>query len=158
MPGTEIQVAGSLAADNRMSITSAGTAREVALPAGVVAMNWVLMEAVQRLPGASFAEASFTLVDHADQPKPGGRLAHRKEALVRVGGTSTVVRDAQPLERGTRYVPRLEAQGGTLLEFDVYEQTGEGILPIVYWVQKGGRLLFVSAGIEGYILDAAAST
>jgi hypothetical protein len=36
------------------------------------------------------------------------------------------------------------------LELHVYNQLGDGILPIVYYVNKSGRLLFVVSGVEAY--------
>jgi hypothetical protein len=44
-------------------------------------------------------------------------------------------------------------EGAVRTQMQAYEQFGEGILPIVYWVDERGRLLFVLSGLIGYVLD-----
>ena len=88
--------------------------------------NWALYDAVQRLPRERTLPMNFTLFDHFDQLKPGHNLKFRTSTVVPLDGKDT------PLY--------------------AYEQLGEGVVPIIYWTNEQGRLLFVVSGIESYVL------
>jgi len=94
-------------------------------------VNWCLFDAVQRLPGKDTPPRTFTLIDHFDQPKPETTLSFRKAMDVRVAG-------------------------GRTLRTLAYQQLGCGNVPWVYWTDEAGRLLWVVAGLEGYVLEPSA--
>ena len=94
---------------------------------------WALIDAVQRLPRGEGQPLQFTLWDHLGQLKPGHTLAYRGASDVALGAPEPT---------------RLHA----------WHELGEGIVPTVYFTDDHGRLLIVAAGIEGYILDTAASS
>jgi len=93
-------------------------------------VNWCLFDTVQHLPGADTKPLAFTLIDHVDQVKPETTLAFRKAMDVQVAG-------------------------GQVLRTRAYEQLGRGNVPWVYWTDEAGRLLWVVAGLEGYVLEEA---
>jgi len=70
------------------------------------------------------------LIDHFDEVRLNHVLSKRETTRVSVGNES--------------------------LKVNIYQQFGEGVLPIEYWVADSGRLLWVVSGIEAYILDAGA--
>jgi len=92
---------------------------------GDVAINWLLFDAVQRMPREKNAKAKFTLIDHFDQLKPNNTISFRNKIEINVANNKK-------------------------LKLYVYNQLGNGILPIVYYVNKSGRLLFVVSGVEAY--------
>lgn len=95
---------------------------------GPYTVNWCLFDAVQRLPRKKTEPLPFTLIDHFDQPKPETTLSYRKPMTVAVAGGRTAATHA-------------------------YEQLGRGNVPWVYWIDEAGRLLFIVAGLEGYVLE-----
>jgi len=92
---------------------------------GDIALNWLLFDAVQRMPGKNTEKTKFTLIDHFDQPKPDNTISFRDDIEINVAG-------------------------GEKLKLYFYAQLGDGILPIAYYVDKSGRLLFVVSGVEAY--------
>jgi len=92
-------------------------------------LGWLLFDAVQRLPRREFSPVHFAMLDHFDQVKLNQQLSFHKTVDIEFGDPGTV---------------RLNA----------YDHLGEGIVPSVYWVDGEGRLLFVVAGIEAYILQS----
>jgi len=120
-------------------------------------LDWCLFDAVQRLPGSQTETLKFTLLDRVShQIKSGQRLAFRAAPTVELGGKRTWREEKQELPRGTVFRPVLAREGGVAVSFRCYEQTGQGIVPIVYWVDQRGRLLFALAGIFGYIYNPEA--
>lgn len=119
--------------------------------------HWSLFDAVQRLGRGEQQPLEFALVDRLNyEVKPGHVLAPRKAASVELGGTRTWTEEPHPLEVGTVYRPVPARQGAVVTQMQAYEQVGEGILPIVYWVDGRGRLLLVLSGLIGYLLDPEA--
>jgi len=43
-------------------------------------------------------------------------------------------------------------EGGDKMNFKVYDVTGTGVIPTVYWVDEAGRTIFIITGTEAYIL------
>jgi hypothetical protein len=95
------------------------------------ALNWALFDAVTRLPHEPIEPLRFTMIDHFDQVKRNQVLSYRKTAEVSLGGRP--------------------------VRWHAYHHLGEGIVPWVYWVDHGGRLLFVVAGLEAYLFEPAES-
>ncbi len=108
--------------------TRAGRKRTTPAPAPLVA-EWGLFDAVQQLaPDAK--PLQFTLLDDGDQVKPAQRLIFAGETTVKTAGGSVALR--------------------------CWEQTGYGVLPVHYWVDARGRLLFAMAGQKAYLYDPEA--
>ena len=125
VPHTQVRKRAAVE-NGTIAIRDAAETRRIPL-AGPYTVNWCLFDAVQRLPREKTKPLAFTLIDHFDQPKPETTLAYRKPMTVGVAGGRTVATHA-------------------------YEQFGRGNVPWVYWVDEAGRLLFVVAGLEGYVL------
>lgn len=124
---------------------------------GPVALDWCLFDAVQRLPGETLGPLSFTLVDRlSHQVKPDQRLTFRSAPTVELGGRRVWREEKQELERGTVYRPVPAREGAVPVALRAYDQTGRGIVPIVYWVDESGRLLLVLSGLFGYVYNAEA--
>jgi len=138
VPHTDITRKAEREGDHIIISDASGT-RRLAVP-GPYTVNWCLFDAVQHLPGANTTPGvdteplAFTLIDHFDQPKPDTTLAFRKDMDVQVAG-------------------------GKVIRTRAYEQLGRGNVPWVYWTDmagRAGRLLWVVAGLEGYVLEAGA--
>ncbi len=126
VPGTKIRKEGSCA-DGVLTIRDKAATRKTKVP-GAWTVNWMLFEAVQRLPREETKPISFTLLDHFDQVKGKQTLAYRKTGDLTLGGKT--------------------------VRAIAYDQTGRGVLPWVYWVDEAGRLLLVVAGLEAYVLTS----
>lgn len=127
--------------------------KERSLAAGTkLSWGWGVFEAVQRLAvGSDPQPLEFALLDHFDQVKPGHTLSLRKRCRLAVGAKLVVEEQVTELEHGTVFRPQRVERGGTAVDCVVFEQTGRGILPIVYWCTRDGRLLMVSSGLEAYV-------
>jgi len=140
-----------------IEVSGSGGARRTPLPLPFT-LHWSLFDAVQRLGRQDTAETRFTLVDRLNnQVKPGQTLAFRKETCVDLGGTRVWEEERVPLEVGAVFRPVETREGATPTTLWAYEQFGQGILPIVYWVDQQGRLLFVLSGLIGYVLTPEAA-
>lgn len=156
IPGTAMSQAGSVAA-GVMTTTVAGVPRQK--PVGPHwANNWGLFDAVQRLDFASFAGRDFTLLHHFDQAKPNHRLVAAEAADIVLGGVPATEFETIELEKGTLRRPFQTRSGGVEASMVCYHQRGEGTMPTIYWATASGRLLFMTAGIEGYMLIPEQST
>jgi len=114
--------------DNRIIISEkTGLCRQLTVEPPYT-INWSLFDVVQRLPIENFKPIMFTMLDHFEQIKLQQRLSYRETLAVEFNGTETVLH--------------------------AYEQTGRGIVPWVYWLDKNARLVFVISGIEGYLLES----
>lgn len=154
--GTAVSLAGSFAG-GVVSTTVDGVVRGKPAP-GPLALNWGLFDAVQRLAHGAFAGADFTLLDHFDQVKAGHRIEAAEAATISLGGVPATEFRTIELEKGTLRRPFETRSGGVDTPMVSYHQRGEGIMPTVYWATATGRLLFVTAGIEGYMLLPGQST
>ena len=124
---------------------------------GAVTSSYSLFDAVQRAARGDLLPQQFTLLDHLDQVKPDHRLAFRSTEVLRLGTRSVIRQVRRPLERGVVLEPVRQLTGGTATTLHAYEQTGDGIIPIVYWVDDLGRLLFVVSGLEAYVISRSTS-
>ena len=120
---------------------------------GAYTINWALFDAVQRLPREPFAPKRFTLLDDFDEAKAGQTLSFRKSVEVAVGGEAVVTYRERRLEKGTIRSPRWGRRGAQPLRLHGYDLVGPGQVPVVYWVDEQGRLLFVISGIEAYLFE-----
>jgi len=115
--------------------------------------NWALFDAVGRLPRKAFAPVRFTLTDNLDQPKPNHTLSFRTSDDVILGEKRVRQEKVVDLEKGRVKKTRWATTGGRPVRLHAYDHLGEGIVPEIYWVDDAGRLLFMVAGLEAYILD-----
>jgi hypothetical protein len=136
---------------------------------GPFTFDWCLFDAVQRLhekwDGGIFqdvgknASVPFLLIDRLSrEAKPDQRLAFRTDVTVELGGKRIWREEKHQLEAGVVYRPVPAREGATATVLRAYDQTGRGIVPIVYWVNEQGRLLFALSGLIGYIFNAEAQT
>ena len=121
-------------------------------------INWALFDAVQRLPREPFEPLAFTMLDHFDQPKANQVLSYRKAIDVRLGWKRVKREKLVELPKGRIRKTRWVKEGGRTVRLHAYDHVGEGIVPWVYWVDDKGRLLFVVAGLEAYLLESAKGT
>ncbi len=121
---------------------------------GPLAINWALWDAVMRMPRQKAEPIRFTMLDHFDQIKQRQTIALRKSSVVTLGQSRVQEQSGQKLEKGRIGQARRATTGGEEVTLHGFEQLGEGIVPWVYWTDDQGRLLFVIAGLEVYILDS----
>jgi hypothetical protein len=100
---------------------------------GPCTINWLLLEAVGRLPRKAFPPLRFTLLEDFDRPKP-------HHALRYADAVSLMLADPQ-------------GRAAQPLRLHVYQHLGDGNVPWVYWVDDQGRLLFAVSGFEAYVLN-----
>ena len=94
--------------------------------AGELTSNWSLFDAVQRMYKAKETpNREFSMLEDLRLLRAGQRLAYDGQAEFDLGGK------------------KVKLYG--------YHQIGEGILPIHYWVDEAGRLLFVLGGVRIYL-------
>ncbi|UCH33354.1 MAG: hypothetical protein JSV65_12310 [Armatimonadota bacterium] len=134
-----------------------GRSRRALQVSGDCALSWALFEAVSRLPRERFAPLRFTLLDHFDQVKPNQQLSYREAIRVELGGERVQEQHVRELDRGRIYTTTWGRRNAKQVTLHGYDHVGHGIVPWVYWADDQGRLLFVSAGLEAYLLDSAAS-
>ena len=115
--------------DGRITIRDARETKVISV-AGAWTVSWCLFDAVQRLPARRRKPIALTLIDHFDEPKGGCTLACRGEMDVAVAGGRTIRTWA-------------------------FDQLSDGNVPWVYWRDERGRLLFIVAGLEAYLLEPA---
>mgnify|MGYP000883775382 FL=1 len=143
----------AVATDGRIEIIDDHSTRQIALN-GPFTVNWALWDAVMRMPRGEAAPLPFTMLDHFDQVKRGQSLAFRKSAVVALGRRRTKEQNWQDMEKGRIRQTRWVLTDGHDVTLHAFEQLGEGIVPWVYWTDDRGRLLFVVAGLEVYVLDS----
>lgn len=142
--------------ERALRVKVGGTVVQTPLPE-LFTVDWSLFDAVQRLPGEALEPLAFTLVDRLNQQmKPGQRLAFRSAPTIELGGKRIWREEKRTLERGAVYRPVSAREGATVTRLRAYDQTGRGLVPIVYWVDERGRLLFVLSGLIGYVLNLEA--
>ena len=115
--------------DGALTIKDAKETKTIPI-AGAYTVNWSLFDAIQRLGGEKAGPLEFTLIDHFDQPKGSQRLSFRGKMGVTVAG------------------------GGTIRTL-AWDHLGDANVPWVYWLDERGRLLFIVAGLEAYVLESS---
>jgi hypothetical protein len=127
------QQGSGFAGDGALIIKQGGEQKKLPLPAAYTS-NWALFDVVQRLQRPGGDALRFTLFDD-DAPKPNQALAFCLTADLKNRWTGA---------------PDLRVHG--------FLQIGEGTTPQVYWVDDRGELLFLSSGLNVFVLDTAAPT
>ncbi len=90
--------------------------------------KWGLISVAQQMAEASTPEIQFNMLDEFDIVHPNQKMKNKKQATIDCGG-------------------------GRLVDFNVFEQTGEGVIPTIYWVDQWNRTVFVVSGMEAYVLN-----
>lgn len=87
--------------------------------------NWSLFDAVQRLHKKEPPKADFEMLEDLRLPRANQRLTSDGPIEVELGGK--------------------------MIRLYGFHQIGEGILPIHYWLDEQGRLLFALGGVRAYL-------
>ncbi len=141
------------ASEGRVDVVDDHGTRRLAIN-GPLAINWALWDAVMRMPRQKAEPIRFTMLDHFDQIKHRQTIAFCKSSVVTLGQSRVQEQSRQKLEKGRIRQARWATTGGEEVTLHGFEQLGEGIVPWVYWTDEQGRLLFVVAGLEVYILNS----
>jgi len=131
----------------------AGGARQVPL-AGPCTINWLLWEAVGRLPREPFPPLAFTLVHDFDRPLPQHTLHYAETVNLLLGERQVRQTKTEELEQGRITTTFWGPAGGQVLRLHVYQHLGTGSVPWVYWVDDQGRVLLAVSGFEAYALNS----
>ena len=89
--------------------------------------KWGLPAVVQQMAETSRQELYFALLDEFDAIHQHQKMSFRKAV-------------------------KLDCGGGQLIEFKLFELTGDGVIPTVFWVDDRHRTVFVISGMEAYVL------
>lgn len=89
--------------------------------------SFTLFDVVQRMSVKGINQINFTLLDELDKVKRKHSINFSKETTIQFGGSPTLVR--------------------------CYEELGEGLLPMKYYVDSQGRMLLAISGMRVYILS-----
>jgi hypothetical protein len=112
-------------ADGKIKLTSPWVRRREIRVSSNLTSNWSLFDAVQRLGGKEAPSGCFTMLEDLRLVRGEQCLSFDGEAEFELGGKKK----------------RLYG----------YHQIGEGILPIHYWLDEEGRLLFALGGVRVYL-------
>ena len=125
------------------------------VPSTPYTLNWILFECVPRLPKEPFEPIRFTLLDHFDQVKPDYRLGFRESLWTVLGGSRVQATQIEELEKGRVARKVWDMEGAVATPLTGYDLVGRGNVPWVFYVDEQGRLLYVVAGLESYMIECA---
>jgi len=91
--------------------------------------KWGLIAVAQKMAEASILEQQFAILDEFDAIYSKQIMKFRRKV-------------------------KLDCGNERLIDFKVFELTGEGVIPAVYWVDEMNRTVFVISGMEAYVLKA----
>ena len=126
------QQGSGLVSDGALIIRQGAVRKTIALPLAYTS-NWALFDVVQRLKPPGDGALRFTLLDD-DAVKSDQVLAYCQTAA---------------LKNCWPGAPDVRVRG--------FLQIGDGTTPQTYWVDDRGELLFLSTGLNVFVLDTAAS-
>ncbi len=110
-----------------ISIKTAGKSIKKSFGPLPLSWKWGLLAVVQNMAEGSLQELRFAMLDEFDAVHKNQTLKNRKRVT-------------------------LDCGEGHLIDFRVFELTGEGVIPTVYWVDNHNRTVFVISGMEAYVL------
>jgi hypothetical protein len=90
--------------------------------------KWGLPAVVQHMAEFSLPSLHFALLDEFDAIHQDQNMRFRK-------------------------VVKLDCGGGRLVEFKLFELTGDGVIPTAFWVDDQNRTIFVISGMEAFVLN-----
>lgn len=111
-----------------VSLTTPGKRIKIPYGSKLLSWKWGLPAVVQNMAKESLQELQFAMLDEFDAIYQNQKIRLRRKVTIDCGS-----------ER--------------LLDFKVYELTGDGIIPTVYWVDPMNRTVFVVSGMEAYLLE-----
>lgn len=94
-----------------------------------VAWKWGMIDLIPVMAAGGIKSLSFATLDETDIVYPEQKARFRKNISLSDG-------------KG----------GNGKINFNVYDLTGTGVIPTVYWVDEFGRTVFIITGTEGYLL------
>jgi len=117
-----------VAKNGSISLTTPG--KTIKKPYGNMPLSWKwgLPVVVQNMAKESLEELQFAMLDEFDVIYQNQKIRYRRKVTIDCGSNR-------------------------LLDFKIYELTGDGIIPTVYWVDPMNRTVFVISGMEAYVLD-----
>ncbi len=93
----------------------------------VLSWKWGLIAVAQRMAEESIPELELAILDEFDTIYTKQMMKFRRKV-------------------------RLDCGRDQLIDFKVFELTGNGVIPTVYWVDHLNRTVFVISGMEAYVL------
>jgi len=90
--------------------------------------KWGLLAVAQKMAEASAPELQFALLDEFDTVYQNQKMRFRRTVKIDCGNDRRI-------------------------DFKVFELTGDGVLPTVYWVDHLNRTVFVICGMEAFVLN-----
>jgi hypothetical protein len=114
--------------DGVLTLAAGRSRRTMALP-GAYTCKWCLLAGVGRMAEQGMAEITFTLLDEYDEPLFEQRIAYHGEA-------EASMRDG-------------------MIHLRMYQHTGTGTVPGIYYVDDAGRVLAYLAGMQLLVLGEA---
>lgn len=124
--GTWIKNKGE-AKNGIINISTHGKPIEKSLGSMPLSWKWGLPAVVQNMTESSLEKLRFSVLDEFDAIHRNQTLKHKKRV---------------PLDCGE----------GHMIDFHVFELTGDGVIPTVYWVDNLNRTVFVISGMEAFVL------
>jgi len=94
----------------------------------VLCWKWGLPSVVQNMAESNNKELGFSMLNEFDAINENQKLVFRKKVPLDCGNNRPV-------------------------EFKVFELTGQGVIPTVYWVDQWNRTVFVVSGMEAFVLE-----
>jgi hypothetical protein len=125
--GTELRKKGEI---NRGEISFHLGNKIIRKSTGTLPLSWKwgLVAVVQEMAKESLNELQFSTLDEFDNIYKNQKLRYRRKVALDCGKDQ-------------------------LIDFKVFELTGDGVIPAVYWVDNLNRTLFVITGMEAFVLE-----
>jgi hypothetical protein len=103
--------------------------KKIRKPLGNTGLSWKwgLIAVVQKMAEDSTTALQFAMLDEFDALFQNQNLKFRRKVTLDCGNNRKI-------------------------DFKVFELTGDGVLPTVYWVDNMNRTIFVISGMEAYVL------
>jgi hypothetical protein len=112
--------------DNTVTIKNNRGTRKINI-SGDFTINWLLFETMSRLRLDSSKKYEFSMLDHFDQLKNDQQICYSQSTKLNLADEAVVMH--------------------------IFDHTGNGIVPWVYWVDEQGSLILAVSGIEAYVAD-----
>ena len=138
-------------------LTLAPPPRKIPLP-GPCSINWLLWEAVGRLPREPLAPLAFSMLHDFDRPLPHHTLHYAQSVSLLLGERPVRQTKVEELEKGRITSTFWGTAGGRMVRLHVYHHLGDGSVPWVYWVDEHGRVLLAVSGFEAYVLNSVGTS
>ncbi len=125
--GTELLNRGTVK-NGEVRLHTSGKTIKKTYDLAVLSWKWGLPAVVQNMAEANLQELQFSLLDEFD--------AIYKRQILKYKNTIAI-----------------DCGDSRLINFKVFELTGDGIIPTVYWVDIWNRTVFVVSGMEAFVLE-----